>query len=318
MHMLNDLFWDGRVAVDAAGVFTTPAGAQLTPDMVKVFEFGAISALGLFPVTSREEMRAFRGNELALIPDGDFTGIWAALMRRLGSIPLYVKLFEAAYPYTRFRDMTFAHASNAMAGFMLDKLVFANSPWDRFIRGDNTALTRAQLVGAHTFMTESCSLCHGGPNFANGFANVAVAQLGPGQGDGPSSHDDFGRERVTGNPADRYRFRMTPLRNVELTAPYGHAGQFVKLRDFVDHYNDSEKKLFNYDASQLEPLLQRTVLSNFAEIMTTRSGLLNGLTFTDAVTDELTTFMLALTDPAARRLGYLVPLRVPSGLPVDR
>ncbi len=60
---MRHLFWDGRVAMDAAGNFSTPAGAQLTPAMTRVFEFGAISAQPMFPVTSRAEMRGQSGNE---------------------------------------------------------------------------------------------------------------------------------------------------------------------------------------------------------------------------------------------------------------
>ncbi|MFI5401935.1 MAG: cytochrome c peroxidase, partial [Planctomycetota bacterium] len=58
LHAMPALFWDGRVAFED-GVFETPAGVQLTPEMTAVFEFGAISALGLFPVLSRSEMRGF-------------------------------------------------------------------------------------------------------------------------------------------------------------------------------------------------------------------------------------------------------------------
>ncbi len=120
LSAMRHLFWDGRVAVDAAGNFSTPAGAQLTPAMTRVFEFGPVSALGMFPVTNRAEMRSGTGNELALIADDDFQGIWSALMKRLGAIGEYRGLFEAAYPGTRFDDMTFAHASNAIAGFFVD------------------------------------------------------------------------------------------------------------------------------------------------------------------------------------------------------
>jgi cytochrome c peroxidase len=145
---------------------------------------------------------------------------------------------------------------------------------------------------------------------------VALPQLGPGQGDGPLLDDDFGRERVSYRAGDRYRFRTTPLRNVELTAPYGHAGQFMKLRDFVDHYSESKRKLLSYDASQLEPLLRGTVRPTFEQVMATRDTLLDGVFFPPVTVDEVTSFMLALTDPAARNLGTLIPPRVPSGLPV--
>jgi cytochrome c peroxidase len=238
-------------------------------------------------------------------------------MQRLGANLKYRLLFQAAYPGTRFDQMSFAHASNAMAGFMVGKLAFNRTPWDRFLQGDDRAMTPRQLRGARFFLTQNCSICHGGNALSGGaFANVAVVQLGPGQGDGPSGHDDFGRERVTGVATDRYKFRTPALRNVELTAPYGHAGQFVKLRDFIDHYSESDLKLSTYNAGQLEPLLQGTVLANLTEILSTRTGLLNNVVMTPTQVDELSDFMLALTDPRARFLGHLRPTKVPSGLRV--
>jgi cytochrome c peroxidase len=316
----QSLFWDGRVSHDGAGGYTTPAGLHLTPEMTRVFEFGAISALALFPVLSREEMRgdAGAGNELAAVPDDDPAAVWRALMARLGAIPEYRALFEAAYPGQRFDDMTFAHASNAVAGFLVGALSFNRSPWDRFLAGDDGALTPTQLAGAKNFMSARCSICHNGAALSDdAFHNVAVAQIGPGQGDGAGGHDDFGRMRVTGDPAERYAFRTPALRNVELTAPYGHDGAIVDLREFIAHYSESDLKLRSYDSRQLEPSLQGTVVANFAEILATRDTLLNGVVFPDQVIDEVTEFMRALTDPAARGLARFNPVRVPSGLPVD-
>ena len=318
LHANKPLFWDGRIFQDDLGTFHTPAGLGITPDMRRVFEFGTISMLPMFPVLSREEMRAFRGNELALISDAEPGKVWKAIMVRLGSIPKYRQLFEKAYPGQRFDGMTFAHASNAMAGFFLSELTFDNSPWDRFLAGNDDALTEVQLRGAKNFMSARCSVCHnGGALTDNKFHNVAVAQFGPGQGDGPSFRDDFGRMRVTGNAADQYAFRTPPLRNVELTAPYGHNGAFFSLREFVAHYSESDIKLKNFDITQLETLLQGTVLNNFEEILATRDPLLAGVVFPDEVIDEVTEFMKALTDPAARNLQSIMPGQVPSKLPID-
>ena len=316
---MDKLFWDGRVQIDEYGKLHTPAGAQITPAMRDVFEFGAISALPMFPVTNREEMRGQRGNDLAAIPDEDFTAIWRALMKRLGAIPQYRALFEAAYPGTRFNEMTFAHAANAMAGFFVARLSTADSPWDRFLAGSNDALTGAQLEGAKTFMTIRCSLCHNGATFSDQqFHNVAVAQIGPGLGDGVGGRDDFGRERVTGDPSDRYRFRTTPLRNVELTAPYGHDGAILDLREFIEHYSESHLKLRQFDPSRLEPLLRGTLVPNVEGILATRDVILDGVVLPDDVVTQLMAYMSALTDDAARHARQLAPVRVPSGLPVDR
>src|SRR6185503_11039238 len=126
---MKRLFWDGRVQM-VNGVVATPAGNAVTPAMRAVFEFGPASALAMFPVTNRAEMRGqpSSGNELAAIADDDFTGIWNGLMRRLGAIPEYREMFEQAYPGQRFANMTFAHASNAIGGFMVDKLSFNRTP----------------------------------------------------------------------------------------------------------------------------------------------------------------------------------------------
>ena len=314
LFAISELFWDGRVSRDQAGNYHTPAGAALTPAMTRVFEFGAVSAQPMFPVLSREEMRAFSGNELAAIPDEQQQQIWASIMTRLGAVREYRHMFEKAYPGTRFEQMTFAHASNAIAGFIIDKLAFNNSPWDRFLRGNDEAMTQVQLQGAKDFMSARCSICHNGPALTdNKFHNVAVAQFGPGKG-GEDGSDDFGRFRESHVAAEKYAFRTPPLRNVELTAPYGHDGAFFSLRDFVDHYSESDIKLMNFDASHPEI---PGVLNNKTDILGSRDPLLQGVVFAPQTVDEVTEFMKALTDPAARNLAGVVPGRVPSGLPVE-
>ncbi len=318
LFALRGLFWDGRVAEDAQGNIVTPAGQRLNPHMTSVFEFGPVSAQPMFPVLSHEEMRGASGNELAALSDKQAQQIWKGLMDRLGRIREYRRMFEAAYPGQRFAQMNFAHAGNAMAGFFIDRLSFNDSPWDRFLAGDDDAMTEAQLRGARDFMSARCSVCHNGPAFTdNLFHNVAVAQFGPGRGDGAGGKDDFGRAHETGRPEDRYAFRTTPLRNVELTGPYGHDGAFMSLRDFVAHYSESDVKLRNFDASTLGTEFSGTLLRNFDGILATRDPLLNGVVFDDQTIDDVTEFLKALTDPAARDLSRVVPASVPSGLPID-
>ena len=318
LYAMRHLFWDGRVQIDAQHRFHTPAGAQLTPAMQKVLEFGPVSALAMFPVTSRIEMRGGLGTDLGDLADDDFQGIWAGIMRRLGAIPEYRALFEAAYPGTRFDDMTFAHASNAIGGFIVDQFTFRNSPWDQFLAGDDGALTAEQLEGAKTFLSLKCSVCHTGATLSDDqFHDVALPQIGPGEGNGASTRDDFGRMNVSGDPADLYRFRTSPLRNVMLTAPYGHDGAFVSLRDFISHYSSSDVALLNYDPMQLETALQTTLLPSASAILANRDTLLDGVVLSPDVVDKLMDYMQALTDDAARDLSRTVPVRVPSKLPVD-
>lgn len=336
MHAMHTLFWDGRVEQLPDGEFRTPAGAQFTPEMKAVAEFGPISVLPMFPVTARDEMRGFNPtNELATVADGNFTEIWKRLMVRLGAIPAYRKMFEDAYPGTRFEDMTFAHAANAIGGFFVAKFEANDSPWDRFLRGNDRALSLEALRGAEVFM-RTCVNCHGGSTGSDQlFHNTALSQFGPGPrsgGSGPSGRDDFGRERVTGAIADRYAFRTTPLRNVEHTGPYGHLGEIVDLRDFIDHYsvhfdNNNQpigtppgpaQNLREWDPTQIDERLQLTVLPNTQDIIDHIDPLFaNGSPIRPEFVDPITAFMLANTDEGSiRRARRVAPRHVPSGIPI--
>ncbi len=323
LHRVRKFLWEGRVEELPGGTIRTPAGEHLTPGMQAVFDFGLPSAQPLFPVASPEEMLG-DGNELSegFGEDHNFTELWARLMLRLGAIEEYRDLFEAAYPGTDFDDMTFAHASNAIMSFIISEFSFGDSPWDLFLHGDNARLTDQQLRGAIDFMTVGCTNCHQTDILdarpGNEFHNDALAQFGPGTGDGPGGRDDFGRERVTGDPADRRRFKVPPLRNIELTAPYGHVGQFTTLRGFVEHYNNVDSTLYAYDVTQVDPLLQPTLLDNYEEILATRDTLLLPIRLDEETVDSLIEFLKALTDESARDLTHVTPSRVPSGLLVDR
>lgn len=313
------LTWDGRVFLNTTKNLVRTPTVQLTAPQLAALEFGPISALPMFPVLSRVEMRGTTGNELAAVPDSLPRRTWVFLMARLGAIPQYRTMFEAAYPGQVFDSLNFAHAGNAIGGWITDVFSFANSPWDRMLAGDDDAMTEQQLRGARAFLTTAkCSLCHAGPLLTDQkFHNVAVPQVGPGFGDGATGHDDFGRMRESKKLSDKYRFRTPPLRNVELTAPYGHDGAIVTLRGWVDHYTGSDVKLRNYDVNQLEPALRGTLQPTTSDILLTRDTRLKTLAMTQPTVDDITEFLKALTDPAARDMRSLVPTSVPSGLPVD-
>jgi cytochrome c peroxidase len=241
------------------------------------------------------------------------------MMARLGAIPEYRTMFEAAYPGQTFANMNFGHAGNAIGGWIMGVFASTNSPWDRLLAGRDDALTDQQLRGAVAFLGPAkCSMCHNGPTFSDGkFHNVAVPQVGPGNGDGPTGKDDFGRMRVSGNLKQKYAYRTPPLRNVALTAPYGHDGAIISLRAWVDHYSQSDVKLQSYDPTQLEPLLQNTLLPTAADILATRDAKLKGLVITPEMVDDITAFLQALTDPSAQDQTRFVPASVPSGLSID-
>ena len=74
--------------------------------------------------------------------------------------------------------------------------------------------------------------------------NLGVPQIAPvfgiGKGnvifDGPGENEDFGREQITGDPADRYKFRTSPLRNAALQPAFFHNGSFSRLEDAIRHH----------------------------------------------------------------------------------
>lgn len=323
LHAYRTMFWDSRVE-RRDGELATPAGV-LDGEMLDTLEgsgHGLVSAQALFPVTSREEMRGHSGeNELADLADDDVEGVWSALMERLGATRGYPAMFEAAYPGEAFDSMTFAHAANAIAAFEVAAFESHGSPWERFLAGDDVAMSEAQLRGAAAFFGRGCASCHRGVGLSDFRAhNIGMPQFGPGKGDGEDGMDDFGREQVTGDDDDRWAFRTTPLTNVEFTAPYGHTGQFATLRRHIEHYADPEDSLLDYEitAEVAEEGLWGLFLDNADGVLDDLSPRLRDVRLRDddPAIDDLVVFMQALSDPGAHDLSSVVPDSVPSGLPV--
>jgi len=326
--LLNDglglfyLFWDGRVARFLSSFNGGPPVPGDVPNL--------LSAQAMLPVLDRREMRGEPGdrdvfgapNELAQIADSDSAAVWQALMRRLLAIPEYVAKFNRAFPNTPTSALRFQQAAEALAAFQVAALTKTNSPFDRYLTHDDAALTTQQKRGAQLFFgTALCSSCHNGPLLGgNGFANAGVPQLGPGSPATPPL--DRGRADLPDQQFYQFAFRVAPLRNVELTAPYMHDGAFPTLDAVVRHYNDVPLTLTTYDASQLDPALRSTYHGDAATtdsvIRTLDFRLQTPLHLSDAELADLVAFLKSLTDPSARDLSVLVPAAVPSGLPVPQ
>ena len=328
LSLLNDglglfyLFWDGRVARFLSSFNGGPPVPGDVPNL--------LSAQAMLPVLDRREMRGEPGdrdvfgapNELAQIADSDSAAVWQALMRRLLAIPEYVAKFNRAFPNTPTSALRFQQAAEALAAFQVAALTKTNSPFDRYLTHDDAALTTQQKRGAQLFFgTALCSSCHNGPLLGgNGFANAGVPQLGPGSPATPPL--DRGRADLPDQQFYQFAFRVAPLRNVELTAPYMHDGAFSTLDAVVRHYNDVPLTLTTYDASQLDPALRSTYHGDAATtdsvIRTLDFRLQTPLHLSDAELADLVAFLKSLTDPSARDLSALVPAAVPSGLPVPQ
>ncbi|PYP10059.1 MAG: cytochrome-c peroxidase [Gemmatimonadetes bacterium] len=312
------IFWDGRLSRFGP----QPPEVNLPPDLPNV-----IAAQAMMPVLNRREMRGEPGdrdvfgnpNELAAISDSQPEQIWEAVMQRLRAIPKYDTLFRAAFQ-TSASNLTFKDAATAIAAFELDALTKTNSPFDRYLRRQDDALNVEEKQGGILFFTQArCASCHNGP-FLGGqsFSNSGVPQLGPGVGQGAPL--DLGRGALPNNQFYQFAFRVPPLRNVELTAPYFHDGTFSTLESVVAHYNDVPKSLRNFDPATLPAAFQSSYHGGQATIdsilSTLEFQLRTPLQLTETEQRELVAFLKSLTDPAARDLSGLAPAAVPSGLPV--
>jgi cytochrome c peroxidase len=318
------IFWDGRVSANPIAGFDTPASDRLPSGLDSV-----LAAQAMFPVTSRDEMRGNRGdidifgrpNELAAMVDYKSQPIWNALMKRLLMIPGYVDLFKAAYPDVSADQLGFQHAANALAAYEIAVFTFEDSPFDRYIQGDRSALSDEAKAGALLFYGEAgCSSCHStGLLTDQDFHNIAVPQVGDGKG--REQPFDLGRARETGNDCDRYAFRTPPLRNVALSGPWMHDGAFTTLDATVRHHLNPQASLMNYDANQLAELMADTCQDQpeaLAAIMKwyTNKNASEGVQLSDEEIDFLIAFLDSLTSPNALDLSNTIPTSVPSGLPV--
>ena len=322
----STLFHDGRVAPDAnmPSGFASPAGFDLPPGLDS-----ALAVQAMFPVTSATEMAGQRGeNPVAdAAADGDLALVWDLLAARLRSVEGYVTRFVAAFDdVSTAADVTFVHAANAIAAFEAAAWRADGSAFDRFLRGDRSAMSRTQLRGMRLFYGRAgCSACHAGPlQSDHSFRAIAMPQVGPGKGDGASGFEDFGRERVTGQPSDRYRFRVPSLRNVALTAPYGHAGAYNSLEAVVRHHLDPVGELLAFDETQvvmpsrpdLDERDYHAVRDDAIRASIAAANELVPVRLSERDVRALLGFLHALTDPVMLDLRRDVPAFVPSGLPI--
>jgi cytochrome c peroxidase len=251
----------------------------------------------------------------------DLVDIWSALAERVKGNAQYRALFAKAYPQVSAEALTFAHIGNAIAAFESTEFRSTNSSFDHYLDGDDMALSKSQKRGAILFYGKAkCSSCHAGSfQTDHKFHNIASPQFGPGKGDGPDGRLDYGRQRVTKNDADKNRFKTAPLRNVELTAPYGHTGAFHSLESIIRHKLNSHQA--NEDRGHLlltlpgwEMIFASEPAPNYVLRMEAANGNnLPKVSLADSEIYDLVDFMTALTDTQSRDMMHLIPESVPSG-----
>ena len=235
----------------------------------------SLEAQALEPIKAMDEMR---GGTIAE-PDAVDT-----IVRRLRAVPEYASLFARAFDAPA--AITPANLARAIAAFERS-LLAVNAPFDRYVRGDETAMTPLQVSGMLRFQSVGCASCHKGPMFTD----YQVHTLGV--ADHPAL---AGADRGAGG---RFRFRTPSLRNLAYTAPYMHNGMVPTLEEVLSFYHGVRGSRTgtgnpNVRPADLDPFLFNLFLGGFDR-------------------RDLVAFLEALSDDSFDRT---VPDRVPSGLAV--
>lgn len=154
---------------------------------------------------------------------------WSAVMDFLTNDSNYSRRFNAVFGCDPTPDLV----RKAIADYERS-LTTPNSKFDRFLKGESAALTTQEQSGYRLFVEYRCITCHQGINVGGN----SFQQLGMMADffikDSEMRSSDNGRFNVTGNEQDRYVFRVPPLRNVAVSAPYFHDGSVSGLNQAVE------------------------------------------------------------------------------------
>ncbi|SLN53475.1 Cytochrome c551 peroxidase precursor [Falsiruegeria litorea R37] len=318
-------FHDGRLELDEtrpSGI-RTPLGTEMEQGFASV-----LSAQTMFPVLSGDEMAGhYSENDVAqAVRQGFLTGpggAWDILSKRVEALPDYRARFDLVIGE---RPIAFTDISNMIAAFIAFEWRADDSPFDRYLRGEET-LNAAKLRGMALFYGEAgCASCHSGRfQTDHGFHAIAMPQIGPGKAARFERHNrDVGRMRVTGKAEDAFAFRTPSLRNVAETAPYGHSGAYASLEGVIRHHLDPVQSLRSYRA-ELAPLPGEQFETDFALMTIDRevddiasANALPPQHLSEEQVADLIAFLGTLTDQTALKGRLGVPDQVPSGLTVER
>ncbi len=159
--------------------------------------------------------------------ESEFNENWDNVTLKLRNAGYEDKFFKAFGTKEISADLT----TKAIAQY-LRSIVHLNSKFDRiyYFNDPNTRFNIQETRGLEIFLSErgDCFHCHRvGPFFDNRFHN-----------NGLDANPEMGREKVTGNPSDRGKFKTPSLRNIAVTGPYMHDGRFKTLKEVLDFYSD--------------------------------------------------------------------------------
>ncbi len=198
-----DTAWNG---LNVRGEVPGPADAPMFWDNRTL----ALEGQAAGPIHNLDEMRGAQFDEAQIGPE---------IVRRLSETPEYVAMFEAAFGSPVVTELAIVRAIAAFER----TLVARGSSFDRFMLGDETAMSFAQQRGLVELVSRGCTQCHSGPMFSD----FRLHMLQPGSG----PHGGHGGSHTAGG-----LMRTASLRNVSRTAPYFQDGSLATLDDVFDFY----------------------------------------------------------------------------------
>ncbi len=141
--------------------------------------------------------------------------------------------FNKAFTEVYADGINQANITNAIQEFE-KTLLTPNSRFDKYLKGDKTAMNADEVAGYELFKKYNCATCHVGENMGGqSYELMGIKQDYFADRGTELTNEDNGRYKETKDERDRHRFKVPGLRNIALTAPYYHDATQATLEDAV-------------------------------------------------------------------------------------
>lgn len=181
---------------------------------------------------------------------------WDEVVARVAQDASYNQAFSKSYK----DGVTKANIQDALATFER-ALITPDSRFDKYLKGDQTAITEAEKAGYAKFKQYGCIACHQGANVGGNMFQAFGVMGNYFEKRGNVTDADLGRYTITKKESDKHVFKVPSLRNVALTAPYFHDGSAKRLEDAVD-------VMFKYQLGRTAPKEDKDLIIKFLHTLT--------------------------------------------------
>lgn len=184
----------------------------------------------------------FEGTEVQAIAGLSVHRFGLSIDEEFISTTEYKELFDVAFQSTSV-DERYTPVTAGLAIAAYERTLLANrSPFQRWLNGDEDAMTRDQKRGATLFFKNNCVDCHTGPALSSmEFHAYGMKDLVDNSTAINVSHDDganLGRGGFTKKSEDNYKFKVPQLYNLKDSPFYGHGSSFTSIKDVVEYKNE--------------------------------------------------------------------------------